>query len=106
MGIQAELVLAGARVRGLPDPDGGSFDAAGDFDRLVPPTGHTLALLGRVDPHGETCLGYVEMERLVAEIDLLLGEAMPGPECRGLMRLRVMALRCAQQHGTLVFLGE
>jgi len=60
MGIHAELVLAGERVRRLPDPDGGSFDAAGDFDRLVPPTGHAFALLGRVDPHGETCLG---MER-------------------------------------------
>jgi hypothetical protein len=39
-------------------------------------------------------------------IDLLLCEAMPGPEYRGLMRLRVLALRGAQEHGELVFLGD
>jgi hypothetical protein len=36
MGIQVELRVAGDRVRILLDPDGGSFDAAGDFDRLLP----------------------------------------------------------------------
>jgi hypothetical protein len=106
MGIQAELVLAGERVRGLPDPDGGSFDAAGDFDRLVPPRGNAFALLGRVDPHGETWLGYGEMEQLIAEINLLLCDAMPGPEYRGLMRLRVLAFRVAHEHGKLGFLGD
>jgi hypothetical protein len=106
VGIEAEMILVGERVRRLSDPDGGSFDAAGDFDRLVPSAGHAFALLGRVDAHGETCFEYGEMEQLVAEIDLLLSEARPGPEYRGLMRLRVMALRCAREHGKLVFLGD
>jgi hypothetical protein len=36
MGIHAELVGAdGAAIR-LADPSGGTFDAAGDFDELMP----------------------------------------------------------------------
>src|SRR3954451_7057841 len=42
VGIQVTLHRAG-RVSALPDPNGGSFDAAGDFDatvRLVRSAGH------------------------------------------------------------------
>lgn len=66
----------------------------------------TLPLLGEVDRHGETCLGPGQMEPLMAEIDLLLEQARPGSEYRGLMRLRVMALRCARDHGELIFIGD
>jgi hypothetical protein len=46
------------------------------------------------------------MQALVAEIDALLAQARPGPEHHGLMRLRTMALRCAQEQGSLLFIGD
>ena len=106
MGIQVELRVANKRVRQLPDPEGGFFDGAGDFDRLISHGSPALRLLGRVDPHGETCLGPGQMGQLVAEVELLLTEAMVGAEHRGLMRLRTMAVRCAEEHGELVFVGD
>lgn len=57
MGIQVELHAAGERVRALPDPSGGLFDAAGDFDRLLRHRVTDLPLLGSVDLHGEMHLG-------------------------------------------------
>ena len=64
-------------------------------------------MLGGVDPHGELRLSPGEMAQLVSEIDLLLEEATPGPEQRGLMRLRTMATHCAQEaDGQLVFSGD
>jgi hypothetical protein len=106
MGIQVELRVANKRIRRLPDPAGGFFDAAGDFDRLVLRGDPAFRLLGRVDLHGETCLGASRMGQLVAEVELLLTQATSGAEHRGLVRLRTMAERCAQEHGELVFVGD
>jgi hypothetical protein len=106
MGIQVELRVADKRIQRLADPDGGFFEAAGDFDRLISPANPALRLLGRVDPHGETGLGPGQMRQLVAEVDLLLTESTVGAERRGLMRLRAMAVRCAEEHGELVFVGD
>lgn len=104
MGIQVELRLGGSPVRALPDPSGGSFDRAGDFDRLL--RHHRSALLGRLDPHGETSLDHGVMPALIAEIDVLLEHAAPGPERRGLLRLRTLATHCAEDRGRLVFTGD
>lgn len=106
MGIQVELRVAGERIQRLPDPVGGSFDAAGDFDRLVFHGNSALGLLGRLDPHGETRFGTSEMRQLVADVELLLTLAKAGAEHRGLIRLRLMAERCAEQRGELVFIGD
>jgi hypothetical protein len=106
MGIQVELQAAGERVQQLPDPAGGFFDAAGDFDRLVSERNPVLALLGQVDPHGETHFGGHHMRQLIADVELLLVEAKAGAEHRGLIRLRAMAVRCADEHGELVFIGD
>jgi hypothetical protein len=106
MGVQVELVVAGERIRALPDPAGGLFDGAGDFDRLLRASGPDRALLSAVDPHDETRLGPGEMSALIAEIDLILDKAKPGPERRGLMRLRAMAVRCRQEGGQLLFTGD
>jgi hypothetical protein len=59
-----------------------------------------------VDPYGDVCLDFDEVPSLIAEIDFLLDEARPGPEYRGLMRLRAMAVRCGQERGRLVFVGD
>ena len=43
----------GEQVRGLDDPNGGTFDAAGDFDRLLPDdTNVSYRLIRSVDPYG------------------------------------------------------
>jgi hypothetical protein len=91
MGIQVELWVANERVRRLPDPVGGFFDAAGDFHRLMFLASPALRLLGEVDPHGETCFGAGQMQRLIAEVELLLNRTTAGAEHRGLMRLHAMA---------------
>jgi hypothetical protein len=52
IGIQVEFHVVNERVRALPDPGGDSFDAAGDFDRLISRTDPALAILGGLDPHG------------------------------------------------------
>lgn len=48
------------------------------------------------------------MPVLLAEIDILLDHARPGPERRGLLRLRMMADRCGNEghRGLLVFVGD
>lgn len=51
--------LKGRPRTGLPDPSGGTFDAAGDFDRFIdqPPFGLVpdgLPILESVDPFGDT----------------------------------------------------
>ncbi|MFI1990510.1 hypothetical protein [Actinoplanes sp. NPDC020271] len=106
MGIQVELQVGEQRVRQLPDPSGGLFDAAGDFDRLLDPGNPALGLLSAVDPHGETRFGANQMRQLLAELELLLIGATAGAERRGLMRLRAMAERCAEDQGELVFVGD
>ncbi|WP_328475019.1 hypothetical protein OHA21_17060 [Actinoplanes sp. NBC_00393] len=106
MGIQVELRWGGVPIRGLPDPAGGCFDAAGDFDRLLRERQPDCPLLSAVDPHGETSFGHHQMADLLGEIDGLLGLARPGPERRGLLRLRAMAERCGSEQQRLVFVGD
>ena len=67
MGIQVELRRDGGQVRALPDPSGGTFDAAGDFDRLIPREDPAFPMLGRVDPHGDLRLDASDMAVLLSE---------------------------------------
>ncbi|GAA1615861.1 hypothetical protein [Actinoplanes couchii] len=106
MGIQVEFWRGGERIRGLPDPAGGVFDAAGDFDRLLGEWAHRFPLLGAVDPCGETSFGPERMAGLLAEIDVLAEQARDDVARRGLMRLRVMAQRCGDVSERLVFVGD
>ncbi|MEV0900519.1 hypothetical protein [Actinoplanes sp. NPDC049802] len=90
----------------IPDPSGGTVDAAGDFGRLLSRPCPDLPLLGGIDPHDEPIFGPGETGRLITEIDILLREAEPGREPRGLMRLRTMALVCTWGRDQLVFIGD
>jgi hypothetical protein len=90
----------------MSDPSGGLFDSAGDFDRLLRRRVAEPSLLNSVDLHGEMLVSCEAMPDLIAEVDLLLEQAIPGPEHRGLMRLRAMAVRCRDQHGQLLFIGD
>lgn len=94
-----------ASTGGHPDPAGGLFDAAGDFDSFL--TDSLLPVLGKVDPHAETVLLPTAMDGLLADVDSALNRARPGPEERGLRRLQVLAARCrADVSSTLVFVSD
>jgi hypothetical protein len=107
VGVQAILCHEGQQLLALADPAGGSFDAAGDFDRLLRAADPSFPLLSSVDPHRDLELGGPEMPQLIAEIDRLLPLARPGPEHRGLLRLRTLARLCSSTPGTsLTLLGD
>ena len=91
----------GAVVRGLTDPLGGTFDAAGDFDELL--GGNATPRLNALDPHADTSLARGDMASLAAEVDSVLatipetgqGPGQRGAAWRGLVRFRAMVERCA-----------
>jgi hypothetical protein len=105
--IVVVMHASGALVTGLPDPSGGVFDAAGDFDRLIPPDNHAFPLLSQVDPYGRMELPSVTMSELIAEVDALVPIAREGSEQRGLLRLRALASACACEAAScLIFTGD
>ena len=109
MGVAATLIYAdGRRVTRLDDPAGGTFDAAGDFDRLLDRADDHLSVLGRVDIYGVTTFVKDDMGGLIEDIDhLMTAQDLDPVESRGLQRLRVMAVECLRG-GSLqvVFMGD
>jgi hypothetical protein len=96
----------GRQQRGLPDPAGGTFDAAGDFDRLLE-IGEAMPVWSRVDPYDEIRVTGPDATALLSELDYLDTTAHDGPERRGLARLRVMAERCRDDDRlALLFVGD
>ncbi|MFE9695204.1 hypothetical protein [Micromonospora sp. NPDC005806] len=75
MGVQASLWQAGRQLLGLPDPAGGTFDSAGDFDRVLGREDPSLPLLSRVDPYGDVQFMPSDMPQLLSEIERLLPSA-------------------------------
>jgi hypothetical protein len=108
VGISAVVETEGGeQVRALPDPAGGTFDAAGDFDRVLPEDDDSFPMLKLVDPDGDTVFAATQLKDLVAEIDRLGNLTLKPIERRGLERLRVMAEVCRQQPNLrLRFLGD
>lgn len=103
----------GRAARGLPDPSGGTFDAAGDFDRFFDESyfGHRkdfgLSILSEVDPYAMTDMHGDRMAALLEDIVKAIPEAKAGPELRGLLRLQVMAEACAADpNSKLVWMGD
>ncbi len=114
MAVEVELRADGRRIRGLPDPSGGSFTAAGDFDRFINedypghPADLVLPVLGTVDTYGVTGMGSELMSGLLGDIATVLPLAKAGSsEMRGLLRLRVMAEWCASRpSASLIWTGD
>lgn len=113
MGISVELRdEAGRTVTRLADPSGGTFDAAGDFDRFVgqSPYGQVsdgLPFLKSVDPFGTTVMPSGVMPRLISDCVRALAAATAGPERRGLLRLQVLANECSKRPGSaLHWIGD
>jgi hypothetical protein len=109
MGVEASLISEdGRRVTGLEDPAGGTFDVAGDFQRLLSTAAENLEVLGRVTVDGVTTLEREDMGGLMADIDSLVEAASLQPEeSQGLQRLRAMAEECsARGRLVIVFVGD
>ena len=99
---------AGGVVKQLPDPSGGTFDAAGDFDRFVDsypydrvPGG--LPMLASVDLFDDTVMPSAVMARLISDCVQALALAKEGTERRGLLRLRVLAEECSRRPGSALY---
>lgn len=94
MGVYAVLLdRSGAHLRGLTDPAGGTFDAAGDFDRLLGEDG-SLPVWSSIDLCGDTTLTTEQVEALLSELPDVIARSMEGPERHGLQRLDVMPHAC------------
>lgn len=91
----------------LPDPSGGDFDAAGDFDDVISRFASDVPVLASLDPYSSGVLTAEQASRVVAEVDVLLkrigervaDEQRPGQTRRGLRRLQEMALYASTQRG-------
>jgi hypothetical protein len=106
MGLCAELVVHG-RAIALADPSGGTFTAAGNFDRLLPVSGKNFPVLARIDPYGDAIVRSRDMAALAPEVALLLTQARQGPERRGLLRLQALVLAGqAEPDAVLRFSGD
>jgi hypothetical protein len=84
----------GREVRGFRDPAGGTFDAAGDFDRVLPEGDESFAVLNLVGQYGDTVLTATDIAGLLEDVHRLAASALKPIERRGLDRLRVMAEHC------------
>jgi hypothetical protein len=106
MGLVAELRrLDGTTIRDLPDPSGGTFDAAGDFDRLLGDDAYPA--LAQIDPYAEETWDRNAMPGLLIDLTRALEDARPGPERRGLLRLRVVAELCRDDADLMfAFVGD
>ena len=107
MGLDAETRQAdGRRVR-FDDPSGGTFDRAGDFDRLIPANDPALSILSAVDPYADWTVPVDRLPELASELASIRGQARRGPEERGLDRLAVLINACVGRSDlTLVSVGD
>lgn len=94
MPVVVELLDAQEHRVVLPDPSGGYFDAAGDFDRLIGHAPEALTTWALLQEYERVLLAPEQMPSLLADLDELLRVAKLGPEERGLRRLVAMAEAC------------
>ena len=107
MGLRVELRDEEGRRVLLDDPSGGTFDASGDFDRLVPADSPDFPVLSRVDPYADWLVPSDQFAGLASEVSVLRDAARPGPEARGLDRLARQIRACLDRPGlSLLFLGD
>ena len=69
-----ELKVRGQVVT-LADPSGGTFNAAGDFDRLLPVAEADFPVLPRIDSYGDGAIPNAELAALASEVTQLLERA-------------------------------
>jgi len=92
--MTSEVRDADGRAVSVVDPNGGTFTAAGDFDRLLPADDPRLPLLSALDPFGEWSVPFDRLRDLATEVAVVAGLAKEGPESRGLARLAAQIGAC------------
>jgi hypothetical protein len=95
----------GEPIKQLIDPAGGTFDYAGDLDRIV------LAGEGRVlryvDPYGDLVLNHLQVDELLMDVADIADRDLEDAERRGLERLRIIAEACRDGiHLYVRFIGD
>ena len=68
----------------------GTFNVAGDFDRLLQ-FAIALPMLSRIDEYGDVQVSGRELRSVCHEVSSLMTLARDGPERRGVMRLMALA---------------
>lgn len=108
MAINVTLLHQG-QIVALPDADGRTFDAAGDFDRLLPMETQLplrdapeLPVLSRIEAYADVEFSSQDMPAIEQEAGRLLPLAKPGPEVRGLQRLCTLARHGANLPGAVL----
>ena len=76
-GIRAELKVHGQTVTSA-DPSGGTFNAVGDCDRLLPVTGEAFPILARIGPFSDVVIAAANLAALASEAAQLLKRADEG----------------------------
>jgi hypothetical protein len=100
VGVIVTLEVDGQVVK-LPDPSGGTFDAAGDFDRLLE-LASALPMLSRIDEYADAQFSSPELASVRDEVTSLLKFAREGPERRGAMRLLALASHGSHMPGSIL----
>jgi hypothetical protein len=97
------------QIVALPDVDGRTFDAAGDFDRLLPmetqpPLRDTpdLPFFSRVEVYADVEFSSPEMPAIEHEARSLMPLATLGPEVRGPQWLSALARYGANLQGAVL----
>lgn len=97
----------GHQLGRLPDPAGGTFDAAGDFDRLLSLTEDGYPQWSTIEPHTTTVMASCAMPALLDDLSALRHLAGNSHERRGLARLVIMAEQCRERSNlSLWFVGD
>jgi hypothetical protein len=92
------LIDADGRRQRIADPSGGTFDAAGDFDRLI--GGYPeLPMWSSLYTEEDWTFELDDLAALLEELDVLEEHARLGPEKRGLIRLRALAASALSKPG-------
>jgi hypothetical protein len=105
--IEARLESEGGTVVTIADPNGGTCDGAGGFDRVLPLDNPSFRCLGVVDPYGDTVFNRLQMPFLLDDIARLDLASATDLERRGVLRLEAMARRCMEEtHIYLRFIGD
>lgn len=107
VGITSEVRDRDGRAVTVEDPNGGTFTAAGDFDRLIPADDPQLPLLSALDPFGEWSVPFDRLRDLSAEVAVVARQATEGAESRGLARQAAQVEACVGAvDQRLIFVGD
>jgi hypothetical protein len=105
--IEVRLEDERGNIVAVEDPNGGSCDGAGGFDRLLPLDDASYRCLGVVDPYGDTVFNRLQMPFLLDDLARLDLSSANDAERRGLLRLEALARRCGEgTHLYLRFIGD